>query len=221
MRAIVATVTAVLALAVSSCTKPAEPTISLDRAVQIGDVDQIQRHIYWESDLNQPNVQGDPPLHVVARAGRVAIAHSLAVNGADLEGLNRSGQRPLQVALAHGRTQVAMTLVNLGAHLDAQSALASLVSADTLDRDSLTFLVRAGARLDHTNASGDAPLHVAIRAGHLNAVRRLILAGADVNQPDGVGALPLQIARESPVGPDARFIVSTLERNGARTAPTE
>jgi uncharacterized protein len=31
--------------------------------------------------------------------------------------------------------------------------------------------------------------------------------------------LPLRIARESATGPDARFIVSTLERNGARADP--
>ncbi len=201
------------------CSEPAPPTVNLDRAVQIGDLDQIKRHIYWKSDLNQPNADGDPPLHVASRAGRVAIARELARRGSNLTALNADGYSPLYVALAHGRTQVAMMLVDRGAPLEAQSMLVDLVRADVIDRDALTFLIRSGADVNRTDPEGDTPLHVAVRNGHLNAIRRLIVAGADVNRPDGTGRLPLQIARESAPGPDARFIISTLERSGARADP--
>jgi hypothetical protein len=221
MGAILASLTILIMLTLSGCTKPAEPTISLDRAVQIGDVDQIRRHVYWDSNLDQPNAQGEPPLHVAARTGQVAVLRDLARHGADLNALNRVGQTPLEVALTHGRTQAAMAIVELGGRFDAQSTLAALVRAGTLDRDTLDFLLRAGARLDRTDETGDAPLHLAIRADHLEVVRRLILAGADVNQPDGAGMLPLQIARASVAGPDARFIQSILERNGARPEATD
>jgi ankyrin repeat protein len=160
-------------------------------------------------------------LHVAARTGQVAVLRDLARHGADLNALNRVGQTPLEVALTHGRTQAAMAIVDLGGRFDAQSTLAALVRAGTLDRDTLDFLLRAGARLDRVDDAGDAPLHLAIRADHLEVVRRLILAGADVNQPDGAGLLPLQVARASVAGPDARFIQSILERNGARPEATD
>jgi ankyrin repeat protein len=198
------------------CSEPAPPTVNLDRAVQIGDMDQIKRHIYWKSDLNQPNAAGDPPLHVAARAGRVAIARELVRSGSDLSALNADGYSPLYIALAHGRTQVAMMLMDRGAPLDAQSMLVDLVRAGVIDRDALNFLIRSGAEVNRADPEGDTPLLVAIRNGHLDATRRLIVAGADVNQTDGTGRLPLQIARESAPGRDARFIISTLERSGAR-----
>ncbi|NCC27055.1 MAG: ankyrin repeat domain-containing protein [Gammaproteobacteria bacterium] len=206
-------------LLLAGCTEPAAPTVNLHRAVEIGDIDQVSRHAYWKSDMNQPNAHGDPPLHVAARAGRVAIARELAREGADVEATNADGKTPLHLALANGRTQMARMLLEQGASLDAQSLLVDLVEAGTIDRDSLTFLLRAGAMLEGLNASGDAPLHVAIRTGNLETVRRLIIAGADVNQAAGDGRLPLRIARESAPGRDARFIVSTLERNGARADP--
>ncbi len=207
------------AMLLLGCTEPAPPTVSLDRAAQIGDLDQIKRHIYWKSDLDQSNAAGDPPLHVAVRAGRVTIARELAQHGADLVGINAAGETPLHVALSHGRTQVAAMLVKEGAPLDAQQMLVDLVRAGLIDRDTLAYLLRSGARLNQLDAAGDAPLHVAIKAGQLESVRRLVAAGADVNQADAAGRLPLGIARESAPGRDAPYIVSTLEHTGARANP--
>ena len=209
----------ILALALVACTEPSPPTVGLDRAVRVGDLDQIKRHIHWGSDLDQPNAEGDPPLHVAARDGRVAIARELIRRGADVERQNALGATPLAVALANGRTQVAMLLVLEGATLDAQAMLFDLTRAGVIDRDALDFLIGRGARLDQPDGSGDTALHIAIRQGHLVTVRRLIIAGVDVNHPDGAGRLPLRIARESAPGPDARFIISTLERSGGRADP--
>lgn len=208
------------AILLLGCTEPAPPTVSLDRAAQIGDLDQIKRHIYWKSDLDQPNAAGDPPLHVAARAGRVAIARELAQHGANPVGVSATGETPLYVALAHGRTQVAAMLVKEGAPLDPQQMLVDLVRAGVIDRDTLAYLVRSGARLNQLDAAtGDAPIHVAIKEGQLESLRRLIAAGADVNQPDVTGRLPLRIARESAPGRDAPYILSTLEHTGARANP--
>jgi ankyrin repeat protein len=209
----------VAALLVTACTEPAQPTVNLHRAVEIGDIDQVSRHIYWKSDLDEPDAHGDPPLHVAARAGRVAITKALAREGADIEAPNASGKTPLHVALEQGRTQVADMLIDQGAPLDAQAMLFELVEAGEIKRETLNFLLDVGARVDRQGPNGDAPLHIAIRNGQLETVRRLIFAGADVNQPAADGRLPLRIARESAPGRDARFIVSTLERNGARAEP--
>ncbi len=66
------------------------------------------------------------------------------------------------------------------------------------------------------DAAGETPLHLAIAQGRLATVARLLAYGADVNQPDDQGHLPLGLARAQRQRPDGRDIVRLLERNGAR-----
>lgn len=213
-------VIALAALLLTGCAKPARPTVNLHRAVQVGDLDQIKRHIYWGTDLNQPDPNGDLPLHVAARAGQVGIARELASHGAALAVPNAADETPLDLALANGKTQVAELLIEAGAHLDAQQGLVSLVKAGVSDRDSFDFLLRRGADVNMPDGSGEAPLHLAVRLGRLEAMRRLLQRGADVNQPDGSGATPLALAlRLDPRAPDSSDIIATLRQSGARLPP--
>ena len=206
-----------LALLLAACGRPQPPTVSLYRAVQVGDLEQIKRHIRWGTDLNQPDPTGDLPLHVAARAGRVSIVRELANHGASLEARNAAGETPLDLALTHGKTQVATLLLDQGARLEPQAALLALVSSGGSDRDTYDFLVRRGADLNRPDPAGETPLHLAIRHGHLAAVRRLLQRGADVNQPDGAGLTPLALARaQDPRAPQTQDIVATLRQYGAR-----
>lgn len=206
-----------LALLLGGCSAPPQPTISLYRAIQVGDLDQIKRHIRWGTDLNQPDPEGDLPLHVAARAGQVSIARELANNGASLDARNRAGQTPMDLALAHGKTKVAELLLGFGVRLDPQAALVTLVGDGVSDRDAFDFLIRRGADTNGPDPQGEPPLHLAIRRGHLEATRRLLQRGADVNRPDGTGRTPLAVAQS--LGPEvvrARDIIATLRQYGAR-----
>lgn len=206
-----------LAALLSSCGEPAPPTISLYRAIQIGDLDQIKRHIRRGTDLDQPDASGDLPLHVAARAGQVSIARELARSGASLDGRNRAGQTPMDLALAHGKTKVAELLLGFGVPLDPQAALVALVSQGSSDRDAFDFLIRRGADINRASPQGEAPLHLAVRLGHLETLRRLLQRGADVNRPDGSGRTPLALSKglDSGTSP-VREILATLQQYGAR-----
>jgi hypothetical protein len=205
-----------LALLLGGCGRPA-PTVNLHRAVQVGDLPQIERHIEHGTDLDQPDANGDRPLHIAARAGQVAIARELAEHGASVVALDGSGQTPMALALRHGKTQVAALLVELGAPLDSQAALVALVRAGVSDRDSFAFLIRRGADLNRPDAQGNAPLHLAVTGGHLETVKRLIARGADVDRPNGTGRTPLALARAlDPKGPDTANIQTALQQSGAR-----
>ncbi|MBK1721063.1 hypothetical protein CKO23_02195 [Thiocystis violacea] len=205
------------ALLVSACTEPAPPTLSLYSAVHTGDLDQVMRHLYWDTDVNQADVNGDYPLHVAARDGRVRIARELVEHGADPQTRDAAGQTAMRVALTNGRTQVAQMLIEHGAALDAQAMLAELVEAGVADRDSFALLLRRGASLNQRDAGGRTLLHLAIAAGQLDTVARLIMLGADVSEPSAQGQRPLTLALElaSRGGKDSRDIVDLLERNGA------
>jgi ankyrin repeat protein len=204
-------------LLLSACSEPPKPSINLYRAIHGGDLDQIKRHIYWGTDINQADPQGDKPLHVAARRGRVIIARELLKNGADPNTENQAGQTPLQVALKEGKTQLAAVLIQEGATDDPQELLISLVQEGVDDRDSLELLTGRGADVNAKDPNSLTPLHIAVRDGQRLLTKRLIDLGADVNAADNDGRTPLSIATEN----GNRHIIDLLVRFGARADPTD
>lgn len=204
-----------------ACSEPARPTLNLHRAVAIGDLDQVKRHVYWDTEVDQPDAQGDYPLHVAARQGSVNITRALLEAGADPSVRDAAGATPLQTALLTGKTQVAKTLIAHGVSLEPQALLLELASAGISDRDSFELLLRRGADLNREETpNGDTALTLAIARGYLETVARLILLGADVNRPDGQGRRPLDLAlaQTGERRDDRAKIVELLRRNGALQA---
>jgi len=202
---------ALTTILLAACGEPARPTINLYRAIHAGDLDQIKRHLYWDTDVNRPDAEGDYPLHVAARRGRVVIAEMLLDQGADPNSRNLAGSTPLRTALEQGKTQVAQVLTRKGAADEVQDLLFTLVREGVSSRDSLQFLLERGARIDDRDPQGDAALHIAVRRNQLLLVKRLLDQGADVNLTDGAGRTPLAIA----VANDNQDIRKVLERFGA------
>jgi ankyrin repeat protein len=203
------------ALLLGACSEPPQPTINLYRAIHGGDLDQIKRHIFWGTDINQADPQGDKPLHAAARHGRVIIARELLKNSADPNATNRAGQTPLQVALTGGKTQLAGVLIEEGATDDPQELLFTLVRAGVDDRDSLELLTASGADVNVKDQDGFTPLHIAVGDGRRLLTKRLIDLGADVNVPDSEGRTALSISSET----GNRHIIDMLVRSGARAEP--
>lgn len=199
------------ALLLAGCEKPQQPTINLYAAIHVGDLDQIKRHIFWGTDVNQPGPDGDYPLHVAARRGRVVITGELLGAGARMDVTDRDGLTPLHRALAEGKTQVAEVLFQQGAAQSPQELLDALVRGGVSDRDSLRLLVGRGADVDALGSDGQAPLHLAAERGDHLLAKRLIDLGADVNLPDAGGRTPLAIAQAL----GHRDTVAVLERFGA------
>jgi len=194
-----------------SCTSPEPPTISLYRAIQAGDLNQIKRHIHHQTDINQPDREGQMPLHVAAEQGRLVISRLLIQHGARLDAENANGHTPLEVAALAGKIQVARLLLEKGAALDAQGLLGEAIAANANFRDLFEFLVQQGADMNAPDDAGDTPLVRATRLGHRLLAKRLIDEGADVNLPTAAGLTPLALARE--IG--NRDIERLLRRNGA------
>jgi ankyrin repeat protein len=203
---------AVLVLPLSACTDPDRPTIGLYLAVQRGDLDQIERHLFWGSDINRPDVDGRMPLHVAAEKGRWPVAKLLIKNGADINALDRDGHSPVYTALMAGRTQVVQHMVKMGASIDADELLAEAVRNGVADRDVVELMLQQGADINQLTREGETPLILAIRKEERLLVKRLVLYGADVNKPGTSGDLPLNIAKT--LGNSS--IIRLLQQNGAR-----
>lgn len=201
-----------LSLIYTGCGKPPEPTLSLYRAIQLGDLNQLRRHLFWGTDVNQTDPAGDTPLHVAARQGEVVITETLINGGARLEPQDRQGRTPLYIALRSGKTEVAQLLVRRGAAVDTNALLFALVRDGLTDRDALAYLQRLGANLDAQDRDGDRPLHIAAAKGNLLLCKRLIALGADLNLTNTQGKTPLEIATEG----GQSYIQELLRRYGAQ-----
>jgi len=204
-----------LTLPLAACGEPPAPTINLYRAIHVGDLDQIKRHLHWGTDFNQPGAGGDYPLHVAAQRGHVVVVEELLKHGANPAVRNGNGRTPLELALLAGKTEVARLLITRGIKEDPQGLLVLLVDAGVSDRDALAFLVAQGADVNAAGPDGSRPLHRASALGQLLVVKRLIALGAEVNPPDAQGRTPLAIAQAR----GQRDIVALLQSFGASPAP--
>lgn len=196
----------------TGCSDPDKPSVTLYLAVQRGDLDQLERHIFWQSDINAELPNGQYPLHVAAEKGRIIMVKTLLKHGADIDRETAAGDTALDLSILSGRTQVAEVLLAQGAGLDASALLLKGAAAGITDRDSVRFLVERGADLEQRNTAGDSPLLIAIRQDNHRLASHLVNLGADVNAQTGDGTSALALARAV----DAGELIQLLERFGAR-----
>lgn len=210
--AIVATLAALLGGMLSGCGEPARPTVNLYRAVHSADLDQIKRHLYWGTDVNQAGPDGQYPLHVAANQGNVVVVRQLLQHDARLDVRDRLGRTPLHVALASGKIAAAEVLLDRGADDDLQALLFDLVRENAADRDTINLLAGRGVDFNAPDETGDPPLHIAIAADNLKLVKHLLMAGADVNSTNASGGTPLAVATANGSDPS---LIALLRQYGA------
>ena len=199
-------------LLLTACSEPDKPSIALYLAVQRGDLDQLERHLHWGTDINAILPNGQYPLQTAAQNGRIIMVRNLVKHGAEIDRTTTAGDTALDLAILAGRTQVADVLLAAGATLDASALLLKAAANGVTDRDTVRFLIDHGADLEHRNDNGDTPLLVAIRQDNHRLATQLVGQGADVNvrAADGDSALGLATRLNAPE------LVSLLQRQGAR-----
>ncbi|MES9906210.1 MAG: ankyrin repeat domain-containing protein [Sedimenticola sp.] len=200
----------------TACGEPDRPTIDLYPAIQRGDIDQIERHIAWKTDINGMDVDGRRPLHVAAGKGRYVITKLLVESGADLNADDRDGHSPLYYAVLAGRTQVAELLVKLGAEMAPDRLLDAVIEEGVADRDIIPLLLKWGVNIDHRDSDGNTPLMRAISKQQRVLVKFLIANGASVNSENNQGLRPLDLAEHLQEGSIGRLLL----RNGATPSVT-
>ncbi len=196
---------------ITGCSNPDRPSIAFHLALQRGDIDQIERHIFWDADINQAGPSGQRPLHIAAEKGRMIVTELLLKHGADIEGKNGNNHTPLHTAVMSGRTQVAELLIQQGAKLNPNLLLIDSVRNQVTDRDVIRFLLRKGVDINHISSRGTTPLLEAIKQSNRVLVKLLIANGSDVNQAGDSGLTPLQLANRN----QDESIIRLLKKNGA------
>jgi ankyrin repeat protein len=204
-----------LPLLLTGCGEPDRPSIPLFLALQRGDIDQLERHIYWGSDIQALMPDGQRPLQMAAAKGNVVVVRLLLKHGAAVDATDRDGRTAIQTAVLAGRTQVTDVLLKHGARLDADQLLLQAAREGNPDRDVVSYLVKRGANTEVRDPDGDTPLLLAVRGGHLRTARHLVDQGADVNALDHEGRSALRLA-ETHAQPE---MAALLRRYGALLVP--
>lgn len=200
-----------LASLLTGCSGPDEPTISLYTAVQRGNIDQIERHIHWGSNVDAPLPNGRYPLHEAARLGRTVMLKLLLKQGVQLDPHDRDNHTPLELAILNGRTRTAQVLIKAGAAFDPSRLLLESARAGITNRDVVRLLKQHGADLDTRDAQGNTPLLIAARHANHRLIHHLIEYGADVNARNQAGENALQLVRRQQLPEVEKFLLN----NGA------
>lgn len=199
-------------LTAGACSEPDRPSITLYLAVQRGDLDQLERHIYWGTDIDAVLANGQYPLHVATEKGRIIEVKTLLKHGASIDRLTRDGDSAIDLAILSGRIEIAEILLAHGAELAPSKLMLKAATAGFTDRDSIRFLLERGADLTQRDANGDTALLIAIRQENHRLATHLVNAGADVNVTARDGTTALELARTL----KATELVSLLQRFGAQ-----
>jgi len=185
---------------------PAPPHPPLYEAAIHYDDDAIRSLLAEGHDPNEQTIGGDTPLRLAAGRGATGIMRLLIDGGADCDAADGSGFRAIHRAAANGEVPAVALLIERGADaraitLDGRSPLHLAVAAEC--GKCVAALLHAGVPVDIAGANGRTPLiaisaHLAPKPEHIELVRLLLAAGADVNAADAVGTTALHVASWQP-----------------------
>ena len=144
----------------------------------------IERLIRSGATTDVRHSSGESALMSAARTGNTAAVGLLLSSGVDVGAAERNrGQTALMWAAAQGHTDIVQRLLEAGADVHARSKARRQVVNSTGNADYTGVM--------EVEAGGFTALLFAARGGHVDAARRLLAAGAPVNDAaaDGTSAL--------------------------------
>ena len=184
---------------------------TLTGAARAGDIKAIKQYIADGTDVNALHFEM-PPLTWAAMMGQTAAAELLLEHGADIKGRNRDGNTALHLAVFLGRAETAELLLKNGADVNAKNddgatpidilgvpwemtGLLTKPMGIALEQEQfeagkakIREMFSTHAKLDAktlpNTQDNSADLWAAARTGDLQAIKRYIQEGGDVNALD-------------------------------------
>jgi ankyrin repeat protein len=173
-------------------------------ACENGNAEMIARLLRAGASPNVALPSGETALMTAARAGSSGAVRALLARGADINAKEKlEGQNALMWAVSQRHPDVVQVLIEAGADIGARSRTRQeLVIAERREDD-------GGAPGAYVPEGGFTPLLFAARVGDIDSARRLLSAGADVNEAKPDGATILVVAAH---GGHAEFSKFLLEK---------
>jgi hypothetical protein len=98
------------------------PPNAFHSAVLLGSVAELEKAQASGADINGHGNNGDTPLHLAARAGKLSSANTLLARGADALAQNKQGQTALDIAMEMKRADIAQAVMIAAAQQKAAAA---------------------------------------------------------------------------------------------------
>jgi ankyrin repeat protein len=153
------------------------------------------------TSIDEPDSDGQPPLHVAIQEQSVPIATFLIESGASIESLGYHGWRPLQIAASLGNLELVQLCLSHNANVLSMSSTGQTVLHKACSGNSIAvvrLLLRHGADPHSTNNRGMTPLHIAAAQNQLDIARYLVGEhNVDVTVLDKTGDSPSKWASRS------------------------
>lgn len=159
-----------------------------------GDIKAVQKHIYFDADVNVKSSSGETALMEAAGRGWAEIVKALIDAGADVNAKTEYKKTALMWAAEQGRFDIVKDLVASGAEGDADELLECSLTGGNADIAHL--FLRMGADVNKKDGWDITILMRAAKNKRTDIVKALIAAGADVNAKDNEGITVLQHARD-------------------------
>jgi len=191
------------------------------KAAAAGDIGEIKNLAAAGADLNTRDPRGRTPLMVTAHLGYHDAARALIAAGADINVLDKDRYDVITIAAVADDPEMIRIAVAGGGdptQITSRYDGTALIAAAHLGHDEVVrTLIESGAPLDHVNNLNWTALIEAIVLGdggprHVETLRALVAAGADVNLPDGNGIRPLRLALQR----GYQDMVTILQNNGGK-----
>lgn len=190
-------------------------------AAERGDAAQIRALITKGEKPDARDPHGRTPLHVAAYGANHEAMRALVSGGANPNALENDRYDIVTIAAVANDVPTLKVALAIGAsakNVTSRYDGTALIAAAHLGHvEIVRALIRAGSPLDHVNNLGWTALIEAIVLGdggprHVDTLKALIDAGANVNLPDRNGHSPLRLARGRGYG----TMLKLLEQAGAR-----
>ena len=143
------------------------------------------------ADINSTNANGTTPLMLAAASGKTDALQVLLDRGAEVNAKDVTNeQNALMFAAALGRSDVVRLLAVKGAELDETTKVTEIVKREyryrlrqqQADPNRRLRNIRVEGATSLPTMGGTTALQFATREGHMDVVRALLEAGAEVNQ---------------------------------------
>ena len=169
-------------------------------------IEAVKKTLADGADVNAKDDNGWTPLHWAALSGHKEVSEYLITMGADVNAKDGTGMTPLHYAAAFDQKEIVELLLASGADVNAKDEPRTIkngkrvqgstpldIANDASHPETADLLRKHGGK---TGAwlDADKSIHDAARAGHIEAVKQHLAAGADVNAKTADGTTPLHNA---------------------------
>jgi len=181
-------ITTIAAVVLVGCGE-STPEISIYKAAETGNIEVIKQHLATGVNVNAKNKYGRTPLHYAAGEGHKEIAELLIGGGADVNAQDRfGGETPLDVAIMKKEIEIGALLSSHGGKTGEElKAGEPFAEAAKPERQARKIPERRTRKVPDT-------IHRAAVSGNIQAVKKHLAAGTDVNAKDDIGLTPLHYA---------------------------